>query len=190
MGVVNLNFDTLNDGDLNGQDGWVADALFDIQTTTKYAGAKGVTAGTTANVWRDAKRAIQSSPSGSVSVWTRYTTTNYWSSIFYIMKADGTTICDVRKQYDNTWKFNASTYANIKSGAINTWFKLTIEWNASGQVRACVDSTWTPWYSGLVSFSEISKIGLNSQAQCFFDEIEIVTPDTEIECPSFLLAMV
>lgn len=35
-------FNTLNDGDLNGQDSWSIDTSFDVQTTTKYEGAKAV----------------------------------------------------------------------------------------------------------------------------------------------------
>jgi hypothetical protein len=39
------DFNALSDGDLNGQNGWSGNTAFDVQTTTKYEGAKALSAG-------------------------------------------------------------------------------------------------------------------------------------------------
>jgi len=150
------NFDSYNDGDLNGQGSWAGNVAFDVQASVVQAGAKAV-----------------SCASDSVSIYKNFVSQAAGAQVYYMRSTalerdtyvifkEGTS----NKVYTWLWSgdigFNTSAgNFNVKTDAvINTWYKIRFEWRLNATVyegRMSVDdgafSDWktlaTTWTTGL-----------------------------------------
>jgi len=139
------DFNSYNDGDLNGQGSWSGDTSFDVQTSVVFEGAKAISCASTSLV--NILKTGTAQTAGVFYCYVRRTASNNGRSFVVLM--EGTTIIDY---YD----INAS--AQVKSGdgtvlgsySADTWFPLAIEWKSSPthQVRFLKpDLTWGNWTS-------------------------------------------
>jgi hypothetical protein len=161
-GIFTDDFNSYNNGDLNGQGSWSGNAYFDVQDVIKYEGARGVAwteTGIGNNGYLTISKTGTAQTDGSVSVWVRAGTHT------------GTFIGNVFMQFDlasgATEKINTglgNDYSNNKHFAYfptagadwtyltdawvaDQWYNLQIEWRSSDhQSRMKIDNgSWTDW---------------------------------------------
>lgn len=172
-------FNSLNDGDLNTQDNWSGDTEFDVQTTTKYEGAKGIHIA----VGDDDNKAISNtsiatSSEGSLYFAIRFDTTA--NNNMGIKLSESSSVKMEVLLIDGAIKMidgSGPTWQTV-DGSLSTdvWYVINVEWDDSGQpnqYRVRVDEngggwgSFTNWYDTRdSSYSEI-------------DEIEFVSKDDD-----------
>jgi len=158
------NFNSYTDGDLNGQGGWSGNAVFDIQGTTVYEGAKAVYEDGSA-IDATISKTGTSTNDGRVTFYIRPAQTN---ARFEFQLYEGTTRC-VRLYFGddgNIYIYGNGGWQSIKSYSANTWYDCEIEWESTNHtVRARInEGTWTNWYNPYATWTNgLDKILLNTQ---------------------------
>ena len=124
------DFNSYNNGDLNGQGGWSGSADFDVQGTTVYEGAKAVNATPSSPVQTISKTGTGVSD-GKVSFYVRMTATN--KDCVYKWKDGATDVIWFRVRDNGYFSriYNVSSWQNIKTYSTNTWYLIEIEWRSS-----------------------------------------------------------
>jgi len=124
------DFNSYNNGDLNGQGGWSGSADFDVQGTTVYEGAKAVNATPSSPVQTISKTGTGVSD-GKVSFYVRMTATN--KDCVYKWKDGATDVIWFRVRDNGYFSriYNVSSWQNIKTYSANTWYLIEIEWRSS-----------------------------------------------------------
>ena len=119
------DFNLLTDGDLNGQNGWSGSALFDVETSVKYEGAKAVqvTNGTTAQV-------VRSISITSYNMWIqvqmRATNTANVHPIEFYIREGSNSISGVTISESNLRHLRASAWDIIIAAVNDTWYKVKV----------------------------------------------------------------
>ena len=174
--MLNDNFDSYNNGDLNGQGNWSGSALFDIQDSVVQQGAKaGVIVGdgslhVIAKSFNPETEGIQ----------TCYVRQAVNSENFDIILLEDTTIdVIIRLQDDGNiayWDGDLSAYTAIQSYNANQWYKFDIQVRKSDKkARYRVDNgTWTDWKTTRISYTTaINGLRIRKPAggtaTCYFD---------------------
>ena len=178
------NFDSYNDGDLNGQGSWSGNATFDIQGTTKYEGDKAVTA-VVSNDWIDISKSFTSEVAGVQSAKIRCNAQPTGSSgAIRIHQGAGAEVANVyfagdRIQIDRS---GGNDYI-LQPYSADTWYEIEIEWDAgrgaNGEVRARARiaegtwGSWSTWATGSNNFTAIDKIYLATYADtAYWDDFK------------------
>lgn len=160
-------FNSLTDGDLNGQDSWSASAAYDVETSVKYEGAKAVqnahdgTSGTATRIFTGAS-------AGSMYVAVRKTT-NTGTDTSYVMlgSIDGVLVYIRIHTTGNIEYYEGGVgYQTLAAYNANQWYVLHIEWDAAGhtdqyRVRVYDGSSWSAfsaWVATYQSFTEVDRI--------------------------------
>lgn len=153
MALLTENFDSYNDGDLNGQGSWAGDASFDIQGVTIKAGTKAVK-----NADQGGAITIQktgtATATGSLQIYIRCSdvTTNQLNVKLYKGNTGTATNrnLNIRWLATNIAYETGSAFTNFKTNAAtNTWYLLQMEWQESdGKARYQIDAEgWTDWFA-------------------------------------------
>jgi len=149
------DFNSYNDGDLNGQGGWSGDKSFDIQGTTTKEGAKAVQNADTGGSYIVVAKTGTAQSDGRISIYLRRSSQITAHGLMTRIELfSGTTQCIVvGLGYDSgSGKYLVGYYAggwqwtNV-SWSANTWHNIEIEWRSSDhQARFRVDGgPWTDW---------------------------------------------
>ena len=170
-------FNTLNTGDLNGQDGWSGIAEYDVSTdaAARYEGAKGVKA-VTANVGgRIIDKFITPVTDGVMYISMKLggAATNQQAMLY----ADSgvTLVCFIAMSVGGEVGFyhtDGNTWEKLADSAADTWFRIGIEFNcATDQMRCNVNngtwSGWKPFYVG-DTVTSVDKIEFNARNGTFY----------------------
>jgi hypothetical protein len=143
--ILEDDFNSYNDGDLNGQGGWVGDVKVDIQGTTTYEGAKAV------KIWEV--------PTDGGYTYKDGSTITTGKISFYVQKNTNSSarldLEIITAALGTTWNIVFNTDGNIqyRSTVIgtyiaNTGYVIEIEWTDVGGRKARVrinSGTWTDW---------------------------------------------
>lgn len=186
MSALTDNFDSYTDGDLNGQGSWSGGTDFDIQGTTTQGGAKAVL--NTAAASSSISKNFTGSATGVQSLYGRtadVTSDAVWS---IRMGESGSAKHYIKTNGGQVQYFNGAAYANLGAVSADTWFKLDIQWDAStDQARYRLnDGTWTSYYSGVATYTQISTVILVKDSADTDDAFWDSFSDGESVAPTFI----
>lgn len=169
------NFDSLTDGDLNGQDSWSGDVSFDVQTTTVLQGTKSI--GTVENSEVNIDRTITAVTEGIVSCKLRLTTTSNLNC--FVQFYEGASYkFDVGLASNGNAYVRGATNEILGTFSANTTHTFDAEFDvATDQVRGRLDGgTWSAWVNFASAATQIDKIKLSKQNNgtqgAYFDDIK------------------
>lgn len=152
-------FNSLSTADLNGQDSWSGDALFDVSTATPDQGAKCVTVANNADSSKVIDRTLPSAISSGlfyVSIKINRSAGNRRGSVYIL--SGSTEIARVFIRSDGTNRIiemltnDGALWLVLASGITNdTWYRIGFEFDDATQnnkYRCNVNGgTWTAWYT-------------------------------------------
>lgn len=123
-------FNTLNDGDLNGQDSWSGNAQFDVQTSETYEGAKAV-AITNPSGNPEVLRNVTAVADGTVYFTMRSTVNNKAFQIDLLDVGVGI----VRTQFSSNGQIQTlepgPTYVSLQAYNANQWYVAKVTFNGT-----------------------------------------------------------
>jgi len=165
--AVTDNFDSYNNGDLNGQGDWSGDVEFDVQTTIKQAGTKAVKIANLGANYKEIYKTFTGEGDGNQVFYIRFASGSDRYAMFHVGEVATGNKARIQIHDYNSGEFRlyASTNEQILSGlTTDQWYKCEIEWRTSDDsVRARVnDGTWTNWLACSSSFTVIDRIGMQA----------------------------
>ena len=175
--ALNDNFDSYNDGDLNGQGGWSGPANYDVQGVTTYGGTTKavhtIASGGTTVIEKSVTKVVDGS-----QIAFHNPHTDFAGKGTFIQFYEGADfISNVGFDAGNIylyWDDSGRQSDKIGEYDLYTWYKVEVEWNATAnQVRARIDDgTWSDWKSS-DAFGGIDTISMaETQAEGYWDEFE------------------
>jgi hypothetical protein len=142
------NFNSYVDGDLNGQGGWTAPGVYDIQGVIVKEGAKAVQCSSTTTEDIAKKTGTATGGDGRITVYIRVNVTNSVANFILLDNAENQ-IMSVFFHTDGyiKWYYGSLYYSAIQAYNANQWYCIEIEWKASDKkYRVRIDGgTWTDW---------------------------------------------
>ncbi len=148
--VLTEDFNSYNDGDLNGQGGWTAASQFDIQGDDVYEGAKAVKATLASGNNVNASKTGTETADGSASIYVKVSNVSY-NYLLFFLRTSTTDVYGIRFYLTNIQYKTGGSYVTFKSGAAaDIWYNLQVEWrNSDYKARYRVDDgEWTDWFIG------------------------------------------
>lgn len=198
--IFTENFDGLTDGDLNGQNNWVANTNIDVQTSVVRAGAKAISFPNNCNGL--AVQTFNGISIGSISISVRSTVTNGRGGYVWLYSG-ATAVGVIRLDSTGYIKFyTAATNIDVIAYSANTWYDLVFEFNCSNNTyRFSVDggATFTDWValyqSSSVDTIDSIKIGsgtASSSGTGYFDSLIISSTDIKLinEIPVYSIKLI
>lgn len=178
-------FDSLTTGNLNGQDSWSGATTYQVETTTKFKGAKACSVASGNN---DMQRTITAVDSGDMYWAMEYSGTNsgYGGMYFY----NGATLAGLVR-FDSGPSvievLGSGAYTTILSNPVSdTWYIINVNFISATQFKVRIKAAggaWGSFTSALTwqsSVSTITVLGLEgnvSGATYYWDEIGTTDPD-------------
>jgi len=168
--IFSENFDTLNLGSLNGQNGWYSivsgsENVFQVQNDIFYQGGQAINA-TSSPVNAAIVHDITPLSQGIATAYIRYDSTNAAPLVFgirttnaritrIIMRALYNEIVITDKYHPNGNEEGRTILGNSNP---QTWFKVDIEWK-NGLIRGRYnDGTWSEWLEPENSFTDVERV--------------------------------
>jgi len=189
-------FNTLANGNLNGQDGWsVPSGIVTVQTNIVYEGAKAIELDRP-NGSANAIRSIEAINEGTVYFAIRTAGSMTWGAhdaVAFHLQEGTTTRMRIQLGQSNIWILDNTTDVSIySSAASNTWYLIALQFdniNHPNQYRARVhDGAWQPWSDwktvGGGSYTEINRIFIPQRAGEFNSFIDTITPTNPYPPPA------
>jgi len=146
--ILTDTFDAYNDGDLNGQGSWAGITDFDIQTTIKKEGTKGVAIVNPAE-GGEMKKTGDALAAGTIGCYMRTSVNNANTVSFWIMgdtKYAGS--IDFRSDGHIYGEQSGGSDVDLGAYSVDTWYWCQIEWQTTpaNQVRYKIDNgAWSDW---------------------------------------------
>ena len=186
------NFDSYNDGNLNGQGGWTAQAATNVQGTVFY-GASGKALGKTGDLTAGSNYvSITSEADGNQIVYLQYNATA--NGNVGVILYENTTILariyiDASAAKALLWGAAFTQIAGSLS--TGTWYKLEIQWRSSDwYVQGRMDDgTWTGWLAPVNTITTgVNKIGVwtNNTGAVYWDEFSETGAEEEPIIPNII----
>ncbi|HAM95892.1 MAG: Peptidase M23 [Candidatus Azambacteria bacterium GW2011_GWB2_46_37] len=126
-------FNTLNNGDLNGQDSWSGSTAFDVVTTgTPYEGAKHLSFSTLADI--DISRNITPTENGTLYFSVKKPTTNQDTFLFILKNNNG--LSDINIYFNANGQIQAyngttASWQTIQNYSANSYYRIGIQFELS-----------------------------------------------------------
>jgi len=188
--IYEQKFNTLNDGDINGQDSWTGTAGVEVQTTTKYEGAKALQM-VHDGIAQNAQREITAIAEGSMYVAMMKTDNNSDESNFQLRAAGGGSIAaNIKFSSGGKIQYYASGYVDIISYTANQWYILNIEFDYAVQgtkyrVRVNDGTSWsvfTSWVdAGQGAWTTVGRVHVEKQTgNGHYTYWDIITPQNPV----------
>jgi hypothetical protein len=143
------DFNSYNNGDLNGQGSWIADAVYDVQDSTVYEGAKAIQINCTGTD-NYCRKTGTGQADGRISFYMRASNVTSTYDVIMLRTTAGAEVTRLR------WlgatiaiQLNLAYTALTTTAAANTWYLIEWEWrSADGKHRARIDGgAYTDWGS-------------------------------------------
>lgn len=162
------SFDTYNDGNLNGQGGWifygVGEDNFEVQATTTQGGsAKAVKL--PQSTGNPTIKKFLGLENGSIVGWLQDATSSTTTSIGLYISGETSVVGELWFNNTGNIDFWGNTGETILSDySPDTWYKVEIEWRDSdGYLRARAnDGTWSSWLEPQGTWLAINYVVLSS----------------------------
>jgi len=197
------NFDSLNNGDLTGQDSWVKSVgLISVQGAVKYAGDKALECNVAPASNNDYTRSITPTAAGSMYFAFRKTSIPTLHASFVFRQNSGTKFAIVFPgliEGDGVYLEGSGGVMNPISVGLSadTWYVVNVEFDAAGQpnkarARLYSNGSWggfTAWLPSFANFTQIDSIRLNwggeggTSGTIYFDSITGTDPTDGQEEP-------
>lgn len=161
------NFDSLNTGDLNGQDSWSGNTAFDVQTGTVYAGAKAV--GINCQNGLYIIRNISAVTTGVITFYVQKSSIGNGLGYVTLRDATGFRIGVVMHSdgYISAYHNDATpAYDHLLAYSANTWYKITIDFDA-------LNKTYDVYIDDLIYANDFYMYSSRT------DDISIIRLDTD-----------
>jgi len=159
-------FNTLNDGDLNGQDSWTGNG-WQIQTTNKYEGAKGVAAEhTTSDFYAD--RTITGISDGVVYLAMMRGTRTGDSNFRFILQEGANQVADFWMRNDNKVYYHDGSLHELGTFTDSVWGVVKITFDGSTdkiKYKWHNGTSWgteTDWVNAKTAFTNIDNLEIAS----------------------------
>jgi len=159
------NFDSYNNGDLNGQGSWSGDAEWDVQGTVVQAGAKAIQCATHAKV---IAKSFTAEGDGNQVFYGRSSAINAGATNHQFRIQEGDTIL-AYILFNETgggtmYLQDGDGSVSLGSWSAGSWVKVEVEWRTSDNtVRARInDGTWTAYRNTYAAFTNVDKISLSN----------------------------
>lgn len=187
-------FDNLNNGNLNGQNGWSGSTLLQVQGSVVQAGAKAV--GANSNSTGEIYKNFTKVAVGSFTVYLRVSNSNGNGANCrpYFFLNEGSDYRIYTQLYGQTMRYTVSgSWVTLATGlAYDTWHKLDIEWRAADlKVRyRCNDGVWTDWVNPHAAISTgLDRVVLGHYPASGAASINYWDYDTYVAQPNNMLIM-
>jgi hypothetical protein len=143
------NFNSYNDGDLNGQGGWSklqGTGTINVQGTIVKEGAKAVSTANTTNA-EYIKDGASPVPDGRIVVYVYPKATNGQEFYFYLKTTAGTNVIATYFANNGKVKYYSGDWVEYGPYIANAWNCWEIEWRSSdGKARYRLNGgAWTNW---------------------------------------------
>ena len=186
------NFDSYNDGDLNGQGDWSGDTNFDVQGTVKQAGTKAVSIVCNASD-KNIRKTFTEEADGNQIMYVRMSATNAYLEFH---------VNDGARENGSFMRIGGGDIAYVNGDpavvnmlsdySINTWYKLEQEWRDSDKkARFRIDDgTWTDWDTTRTTWTSMDTIWLRMSntggSTVYFDSLSDpnYVPTDTCTCPT------
>lgn len=178
--TYNQNFDSLNNGNLNGQDSWSGSNLFQIQTSTVIQGTKTPYVQVTSGVIAQIGRAITAINKGEMSFYVRVTNNNSNPRVIKLTSSgDGTgnARCGINFKNGNIYGVdnNSDYFLQAYSQNTNHLIKFVFD-STAGKYDIYVDGVKkadqiTMTSSGNVNYINVGCFG--EYEVMYFDDIQL-----------------
>jgi len=183
--MLNDNFDSYNDGDLNGQGGWSGSAVYDVQGAVVKAGTKAVKKDDTGATAYSIEKIGSGEAKSNLVFWAR------WEAGFWIQHfiKEGNTDKAVIYFYNPNggdcillnWKSGDDV---LKSGiSKGVFYRCEFEWDADTdkiRARAGVSDEepgdWSEWRDAYSVFDVIDRFKIHAKGGGYWDEISEGAP--------------
>jgi len=192
-------FNSLDDGDLNGQDNWSGSTLFDVTTDAdaRYEGAKGVKfQDSSASSYTIENSSFTASSAGTFYIAFKRTVNN--SGYLRLYLYEGANLLGVI-HLTNGGKiaiFNGATtdYIDVASYSVDQWYVVACEFSSTNdnyriKVYDVTGESWSSWssyYDTYNTFDEVSKLLFRlcseGTSQTFY--MDTITPTDPTVVPS------
>lgn len=153
------NFDSLTDGDINGQDSWVSTGTtnFVVQTSVKAQGAKALAI--ISGVGYSASRMITPMTKGTMHISARSTVNTDNAPNIRLTDSGGSTMCQILTLSGYwAWQYGGSNH-NIATYSANTWYDIVIDFDFSTyKYRVSIDNGAN--FTGWNAFITASKLDI------------------------------
>jgi len=164
--ILRDDFNSYNDGFLDGQGSWRGDANFNIQGATVYEGAKAVIATGETNTQKEIDKFGTPQTDGRQTCYMR-SSSNDTNQVFFTLLDGDIVVTEFRLHPSGYIDYLIGPPATpsrpqYKPYSADTWYALTVEWRSSdSRVRYKVDDgDWTDWHIPYQSWSSIDKVRL------------------------------
>src|SRR3989338_9746105 len=179
-------FNTLNNGDLNGQDSWSGAVEYDIQSSIRKEGTKSVKVNAVSTS-KLIERTVPSFTSGQMYFSVRRDTSSVGYFGFYLRNSTAGHVAFIYLKPNgniSAYEGAAQTERIIGTYQPNTWYRIGIDYSAStDQYRANINNgAWSSWYDAVAATSEINQIKLyaDSNANSYLD---FISPNYSASAP-------
>lgn len=156
MAIFEDNFNSYNDGDLNGQGGWVYEDIdsktWSVEGTVVYEGIKAVTESSGRNYLKDGNLTND----GRITVYLRWSSVATGGPYFTLYEGTSAKIIAAQGQTGaGKFDYYSGGWVNLGNVSVDTWYCLEIEWRSSDKkVRYRLDGgTWTDWVAPFASWT-------------------------------------
>ena len=186
------DFNSLNNGVLNGQDSWTGSTDYVIQTAVKYEGTKAVAVNLLEANNENIYRVITATSSGSVFVAMRKTASVEGEGRIYFILNEGTTakiVIDFDPSNNISYYVGGVGYQTYSTYNDNQWYIVAIEFDNAAhpnkyRIKARPDGDswgdWTSWVATYSSYTNIDRVrfetGNDIVGMGYFDIITSIDP--------------
>jgi len=162
------DFNSYSNGNLTGQGGWSGDAIFQVESSTVYEGAKavGVSGGTAAS--RYIRKALSSGMPNSLEVIVRLRAgqTNLHTCYVGPEAGSGNNIVNTHAGADGIWYSNGATSGADGAYAKDIWYRIQLCIRLSNQGGKIYGTSWsaynTPEYTGQPTYICLKTYSANA----------------------------
>jgi len=186
-------FNTLTDGNLNTQDSWSGGTVFQVQTTTKYEGAKGIQASAASDNSID--RSVTGVSAGTIYIALRTSSLSVRGPSFRLYNGANLKMAVGFSGTDAVYLVQTTGWVSIMSANINQWYVFAIEFDDTAQpdkyrVKIHDGDSWSDWTSWSTvwedNYTEIDKIQLYMETNniAYIGYWDTITPTDPTVAPS------
>jgi len=161
--IVTDNFNSYNDGDLNGQGSWTAHANIDVQGTEVKEGTKAIRDSNAHTGTEEMKKSGSALADGKLTFYFQIAGSGDHNLSFYLVSGGAANVFmgflngSFRYHNGSAWQTGIFDYT------LNAWHSFEIEWRASDdKARFRMDEdTWTDWVTNNGTWTTLDELWIS-----------------------------
>jgi hypothetical protein len=162
--IYSQNFDSLSNGDLNGQDSWSGSGIFDVESSVVYAGARAVGYPNNGNGLNIVRAFTPQTDLTKVSIYVRGSAASNINATIQFFDSSSGFLFAMYMRENNYFQIYNGTFYSISTWSPDTWYFIEFEVDVpNNQARMRVDGgSWSSWYAFATSDTDFGMIALAS----------------------------